>query len=90
MLRGGRGELPGGPDRAARWSGGRARLGRIFPLDWADRMNVKKVLMVVGSLAAVAALVLGVVSTDARDVNPLGAIAVAVAAFAVLKASEYW
>ena len=53
-------------------------------------MNVKKVLMVVGSLAAVAALALGVVSTDARDVNPLGAIAVAVAAFAVLKASEYW
>jgi hypothetical protein len=53
-------------------------------------MNVKKVLMVVGSLAAVAAVILGVVSTDARNVNPLGAIALAVAAIAVLKASEYW
>ena len=53
-------------------------------------MDVKKVLRIIGTLAAVAALVLGVVSTDARSVNPIGAIAVAVAAFAVLKASEYW
>lgn len=53
-------------------------------------MNVKKVLMVVGTLAAVAAVILGVVSTDAHSVNPIGAIAVAVAALAVLKASEYW
>ena len=56
-------------------------------------MNVKKVLMVVGSLAAVGAVILGVVSTEVSSrpsVNPLGAIAVAVAAFAVLKASEYW
>ena len=53
-------------------------------------MNVKKVLLVIGTLAAVGSVVLGIATVDAKTMNPIGAIAVAVAAFAVLKASEYW
>ena len=56
-------------------------------------MSVKKVLVMIGTLAAIAAVVMGVVSTEVSSkpsVNPIGAIAVAVAAFGVLKASEHW
>lgn len=55
---------------------------------------MKKALRVAGILAALAAVVLGVVSTNvdatgvSKDANPLGAVAVAIAALALLKASE--
>jgi hypothetical protein len=55
---------------------------------------MKNMLRGLGILAALAAVILGVVGTNvdatgvSKDVNPLGAVAVAIAALALLKASE--
>ncbi|HEU5059876.1 MAG TPA: FAD-dependent oxidoreductase, partial [Kofleriaceae bacterium] len=43
--------MPGGPDRAARWSGGRARLGRIF-FGYADPMSLARWCALAAGLAA--------------------------------------
>lgn len=55
---------------------------------------MKKILRTLGTLAAVAAVILGVAGSNvdaagmSRDANPLGAIGVAIGAVALLKASE--
>lgn len=83
--------MPGGPigPRAGRGAA-RGSIGFFFFGYARAAMSVKKVLLVIGTLAALAAVVMGVVSFDDRSVNPIGAIALAVAAYGVLKASEYW
>lgn len=56
---------------------------------------MKQFLKVAGSLAAIASAIAGVASLDfgtraGGSANPIGALAIAAAAFVLLKASELW